>query len=78
MVNFTVSPNPVQELLKIELDNVRGICCFNIYNVLGVKVFSGTNASSTVNVDVTGFPGGIYFLEVKSNNTITTQKFIKN
>ena len=74
---FTIYPNPASEFIAIQFDNADVNRELAVINVLGEVVFTQNSASSTVNVNASSLPAGIYFLQVKSDNHIFTQKFVK-
>ena len=65
-VDITVSPNPVLENLTITttLDNLTRL---DIYNVLGIKVFS-EKIDNTHSVDLSNLKAGVYFVKINSSN----------
>jgi hypothetical protein len=71
---FTVSPNPVSNNLLVNHNFTKNVS-FEIYNQLG-KLVKTENLLNN-NIDVTNLSAGFYFLKMKSENEIFTQKFIK-
>jgi hypothetical protein len=48
-----------------------------IYNILGETITQETSIQSSLNIDITGFPAGIYFIEVlQENHSKSIQKII--
>ncbi|MBI4946938.1 MAG: T9SS type A sorting domain-containing protein, partial [Bacteroidetes bacterium] len=73
---ISVYPNPSNGQFQLIIGNgqlVTGNEQVSIYNMLGDKVYSTiiTNHTSNLNLNV---PGGIYFLQIKSENGIIVQK----
>jgi len=64
-------PNPAKDVLHLfhEADEVI------IYNIMGQVVLTAQNIQS---LNVSEFINGVYFLNVKIDNHISTQKFIVN
>ena len=60
--NFEIYPNPVDDVLYIKSDN--NIEEINIYNIVGIKVATVNGQQTTVNIDMSGFNSGVYFVEV--------------
>ncbi len=60
--NFEIYPNPVDDVLYIKSD--RNIEEVNIYNIIGIKIATVNGQQSTVNIDMSGFNPGVYFVEV--------------
>jgi len=74
--DFSLYPNPVSSTVtlqsKFELQNAE----IKIFNLLSKTVFT-QNKISNATIDLTELNSGIYFLQVKTNNKLFTQKFIK-
>ena len=60
--NFEIYPNPVDDVLYIKSDN--NIEEINIYNIVGIKMATVNGQQTTVNIDMSGFNSGVYFIEV--------------
>jgi hypothetical protein len=73
MSSTSIFPNPATELVSIESSNATSI---NIFNTVGQVVYSNSNPSTIESVDVSTFETGIYIVEVKNNEIITTEKLI--
>jgi len=73
-LNILVFPNPASDNLTIETLQKSEIEISNIQRQL-IKTLA-TNAGKT-NIDVSAFPSGMYFLEVKTGKGIEVRKFIK-
>lgn len=65
-------PNPVQDLLNINVDNA--IKSVEIYNIQGQKVLNSTSNE----VDMSSLNSGIYLVKITDeNNSIATKKVVK-
>jgi hypothetical protein len=79
---INVSPNPVIDILNVKTIAVGlGITSFSIIDLQG-KVLLQQNVKiiqsvQTTNIDVKYLMPGTYFLKVNNNNSVTTQKFVK-
>lgn len=73
--NLKIFPNPVKDILNLQgnqaVENVT------IYNSLGQEVMSAAPNATEASLNVTSLQGGIYLINIQSNGTITTKKFIK-
>ncbi len=69
---FKVYPNPVKDILNIELNNGLVLKEVNIYNSLGQFM----TVSSKLKIITSKFSKGIYFLEVKTNKGVSTKTII--
>lgn len=81
MTNVRVYPNPVQDVLNIEV-NASQSSEMNIavYNITGQKVMeTSANISAGINnpsINVSNLNSGIYFVTVKANGFENTMKFV--
>ena len=78
--NFiSVYPNPVNNMLNLQVTNLKGDIDFNIYNELGQQVESGKMNGYKVNTfDVSIYPPGIYMISITAGTQRYSTKFIKN
>lgn len=75
--SFNIYPNPVNDKLFIDaVDNVEEI---NIYTITGVKVhdIQCSTHNEQYAIDVNKLQGGIYIIEIKTNNNSIIKRFIK-
>lgn len=70
--NFSVYPNPVQDILHIDAASM--VDKVNVYNTLGERVV----ASFSQTIDVSYLPSGIYFAEIISQGNRAVKRIIKN
>jgi hypothetical protein len=75
--NIKLYPNPVQSsTLNIVTPNMED-ATYNVYDVQGRKVMSG-NVSGKLNHQVEfNVPAGVYTISISDNNTVITEKLIK-
>lgn len=69
-------PNPCASQLGI-MNYELGIKEVKIYNVLGEVVKECTMDNAQLIIDISSFAKGIYFVEVKTENKVLRNKFIK-
>ena len=74
--NFTLSPNPVHNILNIENPNGINIDNFTIFDVLGKNVYYSSNPPNKINLETLN--EGLYFVKIKSGNTNHSFKIIKS
>lgn len=68
-----IYPNPVKDILNVANTNI--FLNYEIFNLLGSKIISGTITNGQIMVsDLTS---GIYIIKIKDGNKIVTNKFIK-
>jgi Secretion system C-terminal sorting domain/Electron transfer DM13 len=77
--NFKLFPNPVNNVLNIELNETSDILDAKIYNTLGALVFSQKEINeNNKELDVSLLDSGVYFIELqdKENNRVV-KRFVK-
>ena len=74
---FSLYPNPVKDVLKIDFKETIELKSINIYNTLGQLVLVIPNAQNTNNVDVSGLKSGNYLIKINSDKGTSNSKFIK-
>lgn len=73
--NIKLYPNPVKDILKINLSNNENINEINIYNVAGQKLKTVSKQSE---INVESLAKGVYMLDIKTDKNKTyNSKFIK-
>ena len=75
---LSVFPNPTSENINITLAQPEKIR-ISIFNSLGIQVKNTRieNAQYINNIELADLCSGVYFVEIKGNNWITTRKIIK-
>ncbi len=68
-------PNPVKNILNINLPNNIPINKIAIYNVLVGLVFQNNNPKNSI--DVSRFPSGLLFVKIETDQGLVTKKIIK-
>lgn len=74
---FTVAPNPVSDVLNIVKKEGVAINTVEIFNLLGQKIHTISNAPQTTAIDVYHLKSGTYILKTSSDQGISNLKFIK-
>lgn len=77
IANLKVYPNPASDVINIEGNlNIQNI---EIFNLLGQRMFQNTFDSKNVQLDISSFSTGNYFIKIlNSNSEFQTFRFIKN
>jgi hypothetical protein len=78
-IDFQVFPNPAQDVLSIQLESasLKEPVEVQIFNNQGQLLLSKTSASASIDIPVAELPHGMYILQVKSDDKVGTQKFIR-
>jgi uncharacterized repeat protein (TIGR01451 family) len=74
--SLKIYPNPANDLLTIEANKVSYSAC-TISNIMGQMVRSQELKKEVTQVDISSLPAGIYYITLRGEGGITTQKFEK-
>ena len=75
-INVNIYPNPTHKIININV-NQLGYYNLTIFNNLGEIIIEKRLSGSTNNVNVSELNKGIYFLNIKTDESSQTIKFIK-
>lgn len=73
---FKIYPNPNNGQFVIDLDEDENVM-ISIYNIQGQQIHSNLNASGKVNLNLSRYPQGIYFVKIVSGNNAVVERIIK-
>ena len=74
--DYTIYPNPVENVLKISASTGDFEGSFTIINMIGQQVKSGKVTQD--GIDVNEMKSGVYFVQVTDGQNTITKKFVKN
>ena len=74
--NFGIYPNPVSDVLTIEINGSQ-TARVDIINNAGQAIVSRNIKAGSGNIDVSGLPSGIYIVKVADGQNVQTKKIIK-
>lgn len=74
---INVFPNPVEDLLQIQLIQNKTVAEIKIYNLFGQIIIKTTLTGIESSIDISGLQNGVYIIEVATTSNISRQKFIK-
>lgn len=69
-------PNPVSKMLYMRI-NAKQAAVYNVYNTTGQKVKAGFLENGQAKVNVSTLGSGVYFVEIKTDNNVYRQQFVK-
>ena len=72
-----VYPNPANSVLNIGTKSLLNLQEVTINDIAGKEVYRRLNSLSSESIDVSSLASGVYFVTFKSDNGVTTKKFIK-
>lgn len=73
--SLTIYPNPVFN--KLIISSPQLITKVNITNVLGKKVYNRNTHTDKLSIDMSSYRNGMYFIQIESNDSISTYRIIK-
>lgn len=76
---ITISPNPTEGILTIEIGNLESVynCKLEIYQISGSKLLSTRVQEEMTSLDISSYPNGMYILVITIDGETTTWKIIK-
>jgi len=75
--NFTLYPNPVQNLLQIYNSHDRTVNSIEVFNVAGQLLIAIPNAQNINDIDVSHLTSGLYLIKLKAEGQLLTMRFLK-
>lgn len=73
-VSTSIYPNPVKDMMVIESEKVDFVQIMDIY---GREIFA-TEVRGTLNVDMSEYANGVYFVKLHGNGQTAVQRVVKN
>ena len=70
-----IYPNPVNDKLTVEAQEAIGTV--EIYNLMGILMFSQKGSDKKMEINTADLPSGIYFIRLTSNKVSETRRFVK-
>lgn len=74
ILSFSVYPNPVSDRLTVSRETATPYT-LSVCNALGQAVYT-KEAAGNQEIDVSGFPGGIYFICIRTEKGMSAQKIV--
>ena len=68
-IKIKLYPNPSDGLIYLDLDENCTDCYVEVFNLLGVSVYS-TTISESMTIDLSNNPAGIYFLSLRNKESV--------
>jgi hypothetical protein len=77
-MDFSIYPNPASKFIIIKIPNLGNVIKdIEITNTLGSESLAILSNDNPIRVDISNLPSGLYFLNVRTSNTIMVSKFYK-
>ena len=74
-LNLRIYPNPASDKLNVTCST--NISELKVYNMVGALVYSLADCGNNAVVSLADMPNGVYYIQFTTNETIETQRFIK-
>lgn len=74
---ISIYPNPANEIINVELENINEYTTISIINALGEVVLTQKMDTEKVPLNTSNFAKGVYFIKVDSIHGAITKKFMK-
>lgn len=74
--SLKIHPTMAKDVINVTMNNGFSEVDFEIYNLIGKKIYNGTVSNNSV-IEVSDLASGIYLLKFKKNNQNTIFKFIR-
>lgn len=75
--NIRLAPNPANNILNLQTNQITRLSSIEIYNALGQPVLLIPNAEKTTTIDVSSLNSGHYFIKVHTEKGPSNSSFIK-
>ena len=72
-LEFKLYPNPSNGLVTIELEGLQKVM---VYNALGQVLISKEADGNSLQLDLSGFEGGLYWVKIISQNRIAVKPLV--
>jgi len=80
--DISIYPNPVSDQLTLNVDATETNTPIEIKNLLGQTVYADVLKSGagkqSMNINISGLSKGVYFIQLKNKDLISSKKFIKD
>lgn len=72
-----VYPNPASDVLTVSVTHQDEPIFLNLYNALGVEIYTDQFLAPTTRVDISNLSSGVYFIQLKSKKLSKMLKWVK-
>jgi hypothetical protein len=75
---ISIYPNPASEMLTLHVDNAELFQYYEVTDLNGKVVSTGTIMTNNTNIDLFSMEAGVYLIRLVSDEKIVVNKFVKN
>jgi hypothetical protein len=76
-LKISVYPNPTEGMLTIELKDIPGNWRLTAYDQMGKTLMTHASGNQTETIDFSGFPPGVYMVQIATSEGSYTTRIIK-
>lgn len=73
-----VYPNPIKNILNVKFNNENQKISYSITDLSGKTLLNSETTNQNLQLDLSGYPSGVYFLKAQKNNNIKVIKIQKD
>jgi hypothetical protein len=77
-MKIVLYPNPAEDIVNIQLEQLETDATVQVYNVNGVVVYTKSLTSLTQTLSLKGLASGMYYVQVNNGGKVNTEKIHKN
>ncbi|MCD4793225.1 MAG: T9SS type A sorting domain-containing protein [Bacteroidales bacterium] len=74
--DISIFPNPNNGIFNIDLQSLSGIADVKIQNINGQVIYQSKTSNNILEVDITNYAKGVYFVSITSGNEVYNSKII--
>ena len=73
-MEINIYPNPTSNSVNIEANNMTSI---RVSDIMGQVLMERYERTDAIQIDLSGFANGQYFIQVNTDNGVATRKIVK-
>jgi hypothetical protein len=76
--SFSISPNPSNSIINIELERSPARLTVEVFDILGKQIMiRNLENTNTTQVDISNWNSGVYLIKISNDDKIETKRFVK-
>lgn len=77
-IQANIFPVPSQGMLQIEIADIKGLVVVEVFDILGNSILKSSTYDNTLQLDLSPFNAGMYFLKISNEDQRMTRKILIN